>query len=731
MAELFLARSTHPEGAQTPVVIKRLLPHMTHDPHFNAMFIDEAKLTARLAHSNIVATLEFNRHHDWLYMVMEYVDGLDALAMLRECARRKVRLPTAVAVYIIHEILNALDFAHNQDDEQGSPLHVVHRDISPSNVLVSRAGEVKLVDFGIARATRREHNTKDGTLKGKYGYMSPEQVVDEELDARSDLFSVGIVLAELLTGRRLFAAPNELDVLIMVRDARLERLDRYGGHIDPDLDRVLRKALSKHPADRFDSAAEFRDALAMWLYRHEHDVTAAVIAAVVDSLYQEAWKRKREHLTHANAARAALVAGVPAAVPQAGPQASQPAGTSPVLEMAAGSVQFLDLEPGEALYHFEHIDGIPLGHPIHTDSMPEVSIEDDEGRSLNEGSLAAALDRGMVEHTRGDAPLALDGSDAVPGADPGDAGDADDAVPLLLDDLISAPVFGGPLFRAEQDGAVPAVEIVPEDSSAIDFDDSVIRSGPRGAAGSAILREAELGLPDDAGEFASSPPIAVLYRLAVARATGLLMAEIGVVRKEIYFHQGIPEFVSSNVRSELFGAYLIDQGVITLAQLERALAEMPREGGKLGDTLIALGLLKPLQVFRLLSTQVRHKLVDVCTWSSGAFRWYGGRTNPRQAFPLDLNAFEILGAGAMQLSNQVVDAWLGSLPPSGRPRTVPSSRLSPGMFQLGEIMDQVCRRLDGSHNLAGLKRHFQESDAYARSVRVLYLLAHTGLAAMW
>jgi hypothetical protein len=208
------------------------------------------------------------------------------------------------------------------------------------------------------------------------------------------------------------------------------------------------------------------------------------------------------------------------------------------------------------------------------------------------------------------------------------------------------------------------------------------------------------------------------------------MAESGVIRKEIYFHQGIPEFVSSNVRSELFGAYLIEQGVITLAELERALAAMPREGGKLGDTLIALGLLKPLQVFRLLTTQVRHKLVDVCTWSSGTFRWYGGRKNPREAFPLDLNAFEILGAGAMQLPDQVVDAWLGSLPASCRPRGLSSSRLRPGMFQLGDIVDDVYRRLDGLHDLAGLEEHFQESDAHGRFVRILYLLAQTGLAAV-
>jgi hypothetical protein len=679
--------------------------------------------------------VEFNRHDDWLYMVLEYVDGLDGLAMLRECARRKVRLPTEVTVYIIHEVLHALDFAHNQVDEQGQPLHVVHRDISPSNVLISRTGQVKLVDFGIARAAQREHNTKDGTLKGKYGYMSPEQVIDEELDARSDLFSVGIVLAELLTGRRLFAAPNELDVLLLVRDARLDRLDKYGGHIGLDLDRILRKALSKHPDGRFGSAAEFRDVLADWLYLHNHEIRASTIAAIVDSLYQEAWKRKREQLAHANAARAALISGVAASAPAA--PAEPRAGKSPVREISDGSVQFVELDPSEAIYQVDHIDGIPVGHPMFTDSIPEVSIEEDDGRSEDEYELEAVplLDDGVVEHVS-DRAYAVEVSELVADDELGA-----DAVPVVLDDLISGPM-SGPVTSGDQAdaGAVPAVELGPEDSSAYDFDDSKVE-GPRAVAGSgraatadpaadAVLSDAELGPADDAGDFAESPPVAVLYRMATSRATGLLIAEAGEVRKEIYFHQGIPEFVSSNLPSELFGAYLMDQGVLTVDQLDLALMEMPAHGGKLGDTLIALGLLKPLQVFRLLTRQVRHKLVDVCTWSAGTFRWYGGRDNPREAFPLDLNAFEIIGAGAMQLSDEVVDAWLGRLSPSCQPRTVPSSRFDPSMFQLGEIMEDVYRRLDGFHYLAELREHFQEIDAHPRFVRVLYLLVQTGVAAL-
>src|SRR5262249_40129427 len=161
---------------------------------------------------------------------------------------------------------DGLEYAHAARDEiEDRPLNIVHRDVSPSNVFISKRGEVKLGDFGIAHAQRRESKTKAGTFKGKYGYMSPEQVSGQVLDARSDLFSVGVVLAEMLLGRRLFVAPNDLDVLLMVRDVRLDRLDRYGANLDPALDDIVRRALRKDVRERYQSAAEFRDDLNAYL----------------------------------------------------------------------------------------------------------------------------------------------------------------------------------------------------------------------------------------------------------------------------------------------------------------------------------------------------------------------------------------------------------------------------------------------------------------------------------
>src|SRR5207244_7140459 len=168
---------------------------------------------------------------------------------------------------IARDVLDALDYAHGAVDVGGRPLGIIHRDISPGNVLLSWRGDVKLTDFGIARAAERRHKTETGTLKGKYGYMSPEQVSGGDIDARSDLFSIGILLAEMVMARRLFTSTNDLDILLMVRDARLDRLHKYASEFPVELRVLTAKALQRRPQDRFQDAAQFRDALDEWLRR--------------------------------------------------------------------------------------------------------------------------------------------------------------------------------------------------------------------------------------------------------------------------------------------------------------------------------------------------------------------------------------------------------------------------------------------------------------------------------
>src|SRR6185369_1169483 len=261
MAEVFKAKISAAHGFEKLLVIKRILPQLAADRTFVSMFIDEAKLTAQLIHPKIVQVIDFGEVGGQYFIALEYVDGFDALALLRSAATKQIRLPLPIGMFISMEILDALDYAHNACDSDNRPMRLVHRDISPSNVFIARRGDVKLGDFGIAHAQERESKTQAGTLKGKYGYMSPEQVVGGALDGRSDLFAVGIVLAEMLMARRLFTAPNDLDVLLMVRDGRLERLDKYCRDLPPELDQLLRKGLKRKAAERYQTAAEFRDAL--------------------------------------------------------------------------------------------------------------------------------------------------------------------------------------------------------------------------------------------------------------------------------------------------------------------------------------------------------------------------------------------------------------------------------------------------------------------------------------
>ena len=268
MAELFKATLMGDHGFEKLVAIKKILPHLATDRSFVEMFIDEARITSQLDHRHIVQVFELGNDADTPYIAMQFVDGLDVLALLRECARAQIRLPADLCALIARDVLDALDYAHNAVATDGRPLGIIHRDISPGNVLLSWRGDVKLTDFGIARAAERRHQTEAGTLKGKYGYMSPEQVSGStEIDARSDLFSVGILLAEMVMARRLFTSTNDLDILLMVRDARLDRLHKYASEFPIELRVLTVRALQRRPEDRWQSAAQFRDAIDEWIRR--------------------------------------------------------------------------------------------------------------------------------------------------------------------------------------------------------------------------------------------------------------------------------------------------------------------------------------------------------------------------------------------------------------------------------------------------------------------------------
>jgi serine/threonine protein kinase len=282
-SELFKGVFVGEYGFKKPIAIKRLLPHLAADPSAVEMFLDEARIAARLNHRNIIEVLELGSDAETQYMAMQFVDGIDLLGLASECTRTQLRMPPELAALIVREVLDALDYAHHAKDPSGRPLEIVHRDVSPGNVMLSWNGDVKLVDFGRALGSDRRHKTKGDSLRGKCGYMSPEQVSGGTVDVRSDLFQAGILLAELVLGRSLFGAARELDVLVMVRECNLATLDANASEFPIDLLAITLRALQRMPDDRWSSAAEFRDALDEWIANTAR-VTRRELAALLARL---------------------------------------------------------------------------------------------------------------------------------------------------------------------------------------------------------------------------------------------------------------------------------------------------------------------------------------------------------------------------------------------------------------------------------------------------------------
>lgn len=267
MAEIYLARRTTELGGARHCAVKVILPELADRTEFADMLVAEAKLAARLSHANVVQVLDLGKDDGQLFIAMQYVEGFDLSTLLRRCSKGKVPLPPAYALTIVIEALRGLDYAHRLAGDDGTPLGLVHRDVSPSNVLVSFEGEVKMCDFGIARANALALGTVAGAgeaIKGKAAYMSPEQARGEAVDARSDVFAAGILLWELLQGRRMYRVEGDKRpeaLLELARAANVPELESRGLPQEQALFAVARRALGREPADRFPSAGAMLRAL--------------------------------------------------------------------------------------------------------------------------------------------------------------------------------------------------------------------------------------------------------------------------------------------------------------------------------------------------------------------------------------------------------------------------------------------------------------------------------------
>jgi serine/threonine-protein kinase len=296
MGQVLLARKGA-EGFEKLVVIKRILPHLVEDEEFFTMFVDEAKITMRLDHPNIARINEFGVENGVHFIEMEYVAGEDVRRLDKRARIANNPLPLGVILRVIADAAAGLDFAHKAKDSKGVPLNLVHRDVSPQNVLVGFDGAVKLIDFGVAKAAGRAQHTATGILKGKFPYMSPEQADGLDLDARSDVFALGIVLWELLTGKRLFKGENDLMTQRLVKSCQVPPPSQVEPAVPQALDDVVLRALAKEPNDRYPDAGAFRMALEDFALAQKIPASNAHLVAFMQNLYADRIAREADPRT--------------------------------------------------------------------------------------------------------------------------------------------------------------------------------------------------------------------------------------------------------------------------------------------------------------------------------------------------------------------------------------------------------------------------------------------------
>jgi len=284
MAAVHRAEQSGIEGFRRIVALKRMLPHVAASDDMVQSFVREARLASYLRHTNVAQTYELGKVGEIYFIAMELIEGRNLREILRHCAQDRSILPVPIALNVINQICDALDYAHNLRDDEGQPLGIIHRDVSPSNVIVAEGGIVKLIDFGIAKAQISGMQTMSGTIKGKFGYMAPEYI-GGTLDARADLFAVGVIAHELLTNRPLFTTANDIETLHRVRSMKIEPPSRSNPKVPPEIDEIVMTALARDPDMRWQHATALRAAMTTVTKRLGLDVMSTQVAGWLDRAF--------------------------------------------------------------------------------------------------------------------------------------------------------------------------------------------------------------------------------------------------------------------------------------------------------------------------------------------------------------------------------------------------------------------------------------------------------------
>jgi serine/threonine protein kinase len=507
MADVFRAKVQGIRGFTKTVAIKRIHEHLLERTRFLRMFTDEAKIASRLVHPNIVQIHDLGEVDSVPFIAMEYVSGRDLYRVLKRLAAMNRKFPWRLATLVISEVCTGLQFAHDFRSPDGQPQEIVHRDVSPRNIVLSFDGEVKLTDFGVARARDREEHTEHGVIKGKVRYISPEGAKGEEVDRRSDLFSLGIVLAEMLTMAPLRDAPNEMVMLLDIRKGTFDR-----GRIDSlpeSLRAVVDRALATDPDDRYPTAKAMRDDLLSRLDPATQPMTRAEVATFMHALFADDIEREKRS----------------------------------------------DIKAEHELFK-------------------ELQEKADRSSTATSTSNAAAI------------PANANPLNIFAGREPG-------------------PV------------AIPARDLMtPSD-----------------------------GPPIRSGNLRTQSLCRLFHQLAEDRTAGRLDLIREPVRKSIFFEEGHPVFAASNVESERFGEHLVAHGDLSREQHAEVLDFAARKGIRFTEALLALSVCTPNQLFTSLGAQVRDRILDLFTWTSGSFALYADTQAPEPVLPLNLRSHTLIHEG--------------------------------------------------------------------------------------
>jgi serine/threonine-protein kinase len=287
MAEVFRAESEGLQGFRKQVAIKRVLPNLSSKKKFISMFLDEARLSAQLSHSNCVQVFDIGVGDNAYFIVMEFVDGGNLKSIIDHIKKTGRDFPVEAAVYICLEICKGLAYAHELTDSNGTALHIVHRDMSPPNVLITKYGEIKIVDFGLAKANSQLEKSEPGIIKGKFSYLAPEAAMGQDVDARTDIFAIGIMLWELLSGQRLFLGDTDFQTVKKVQSAVVPSISQINKKVPKDLEVILGRALAREPAQRYQTARELGYDLTRFLFKFGVPVSTFEIGKLVQGAMKE------------------------------------------------------------------------------------------------------------------------------------------------------------------------------------------------------------------------------------------------------------------------------------------------------------------------------------------------------------------------------------------------------------------------------------------------------------